>query len=1168
MKKLLIILPLVFVARLFSQGVNVPFVQSPNAASLGIYDKIDISPFTGLANISIPVFSVKEGDIGLNCQLSYFSGGVKPEQHPGWVGLNWSLSVGGQVTRKVNGAVDEVYIEALNPDNWSAYYDHYYRLAPANWYDNTFMQNFPIQYAPFRGEPDEFIFSLPNGISGSFFLNHAGIWQVKCKSTPGIKVEVDVNYLPFVLSNLNDPSQFIEINKLIYVIVITDPSGFRYTFGNQPNAIEFQRTTASTSTFNENVIANAWNLTRIESPSGNNVELVYVRKENQFVLNFTYPSRKDVNAVCKAGGTSQTYTSQIYGHIITPSYLSQIIASSFKVNFNIGLSNELKYPFSISTYLFNDYSQADLGKPVPHGFTDQWHISNAKYYKLDNIEIKDPSNIVRQKFEFIYSNDPSKRLTLQRCSNKTIGSGFSAQPYEFTYDLTPLPAYNSAKLDKWGYYNNNLFPISVPSNKATTLQYFEMNETYAKAGILTRIKYPTGGTTDFIYSLNDYSKVLQKTNNSINLENQGGVGGGLRIQEIISNDNVNTVMHKKYYYQLSGGSTSSGILAGISRMHITIPFGANATYGSVDLFTFDDKRSLNYTDGKEVVYSEVKEELEDGSFIRYKYSNSDNVAYRDEAPFNTHSIGQINGGIVSSSATNPYMSHVSRELERGQLLSQEYCNPSGTVIKKVENTYNDDPTRFNQFVRSIVHYIVGEQCDGYFVQENYYQAIKTYTYLPYLKKQTETLYDQTGVQFIKNETDYTYDPVTFQLKKTSRTSSKGDILETNFKYPIDFPANPVCSTMVSRNIIDPQVEVVSTTKIGAITKETAKVVTNYAYFNGTQLIKPNMISKSINGNTPEPELEINQYDNKGNILETKGKDGIFTSYIWGYNSQYLTAKVVNAQYVTVSGLINQSFLDYAVGGSDDDAVRNHLTALLNIPAAYPTIYTYKRLTGITSEMDYRGRKTYYDYNGLNQLIQVRDHENKVLKTFCYNYSGLPVFCTYPVPPTIYYNVQMSQVVYPNNCLPCQTPNPVTYTVPANIYSSTVSQAAADQLAQDDINANGQNYANVHGSCSGTNVTITYQNTLPTGGASGWMAVYRNIQTSQEYPFPIPPSGTGDLGCIPPGVYSLSITKSGNSWFTLFGTGCFTQSGLSALFGKVNIVPGGSCNWVTLELESF
>ena len=60
---------------------------------------------------------------------------------------------------------------------------------------------------------------------------------------------------------------------------------------------------------------------------------------------------------------------------------------------------------------------------------------------------------------------------------------------------------------------------------------------------------------------------------------------------------------------------------------------------------------------------------------------------------------------------------------------------------------------------------------------------------------------------------------------------------------------------------------------------------------------------------------------------------------------------------------------------------------------------------------------------------------------------------------------MSQVFTRNNCPSGQTGSQVTYTVQANTYSSTVSQAAANQLAQNDINANGQAYANTNGTCT-------------------------------------------------------------------------------------------------------
>jgi hypothetical protein len=42
---------------------------------------------------------------------------------------------------------------------------------------------------------------------------------------------------------------------------------------------------------------------------------------------------------------------------------------------------------------------------------------------------------------------------------------------------------------------------------------------------------------------------------------------------------------------------------------------------------------------------------------------------------------------------------------------------------------------------------------------------------------------------------------------------------------------------------------------------------------------------------------------------------------------------------------------------------------------------------------------------------------------------------------------------------------VTYTVTDSTYSSDISQAYADSLAQADVNANGQSYANLHGTCT-------------------------------------------------------------------------------------------------------
>jgi hypothetical protein len=69
------------------------------------------------------------------------------------------------------------------------------------------------------------------------------------------------------------------------------------------------------------------------------------------------------------------------------------------------------------------------------------------------------------------------------------------------------------------------------------------------------------------------------------------------------------------------------------------------------------------------------------------------------------------------------------------------------------------------------------------------------------------------------------------------------------------------------------------------------------------------------------------------------------------------------------------------------------------------------------------------------------------------------------PPTTYYNVAESGTFTDQSCGTGSMGSAVTYTVAANTYSSTTSQAAANQLAINAVNANGQSYANSHGTCT-------------------------------------------------------------------------------------------------------
>lgn len=79
---------------------------SPTAAALAKYGDIPVSYYTGIPQVSIPVYTIRNRDITVPITLSYHAGGVRVEEEAGWVGLGWSLQAGGAITRTVKGSDD------------------------------------------------------------------------------------------------------------------------------------------------------------------------------------------------------------------------------------------------------------------------------------------------------------------------------------------------------------------------------------------------------------------------------------------------------------------------------------------------------------------------------------------------------------------------------------------------------------------------------------------------------------------------------------------------------------------------------------------------------------------------------------------------------------------------------------------------------------------------------------------------------------------------------------------------------------------------------------------------------------------------------------------------------------------------------------------------------
>ena len=104
-------------------------VPAPETASLGKYGDVGVSYFTGNPNISIPLYNITVRDIDMPITLDYESSGVRVNGLPTWVGQNWTLNVGGVITRTVKGRYDEwVYPRQMQLPNALNYFQCHDKL--------------------------------------------------------------------------------------------------------------------------------------------------------------------------------------------------------------------------------------------------------------------------------------------------------------------------------------------------------------------------------------------------------------------------------------------------------------------------------------------------------------------------------------------------------------------------------------------------------------------------------------------------------------------------------------------------------------------------------------------------------------------------------------------------------------------------------------------------------------------------------------------------------------------------------------------------------------------------------------------------------------------------------------------------------------------------------
>jgi len=172
-------------------------------------------------------------------------------------------------------------------------------------------------------------------------------------------------------------------------------------------------------------------------------------------------------------------------------------------------------------------------------------------------------------------------------------------------------------------------------------------------------------------------------------------------------------------------------------------------------------------------------------------------------------------------------------------------------------------------------------------------------------------------------------------------------------------------------------------------------------------------------------------------------------------------------------------------------------------------------------------------------------------------------------PVIYYNAQISTTASKNDCGTGSTGSTVTYTVLAKKYSSTVSQAAADNLATTDLNTNKQAFANANGTCTAAPIVpigLTTIGSLSEKGDKGfWLAssftASSNITVNKMNLYVGTAAGKARLG-----IYS---SISGQPGVLLAQTSeiSLANGWNSGVLGSSQNLVSGATYWLAIELSS-
>ena len=1012
---------------------------SPEAAAVQKYVCYPVNHSTGLADITIPIYTIKVGDMELPITLSYHSAGIKLRQLSGWVGTNWTLNAEPSIMREIRGIPDE---EKYGGYLTAKYFNERELDDPDE--RNRFLKQ--VEKNIIDSEPDRFYYKLAKQ-SGTFYL---GIETSGFKPVTSVCACCPRPYAPIKVIGWEN----LGPNGLD----IIDENGLRYEFGSESEGY-----TEKTGDYNTR-----WLCQRIVSNQTKaNISFKYSEFQSKPLLT-TYPADYVVledypgylqNRVQKLD--SDRFPIRENTFLIRPDSSNMRAAYStpsgrYRLIVKQGATTSyyrIEEGEAIRTGSYSDFMEYLVPNPYFDKTVKERKLSSINFddgsvlfeqdasFNLNSITVKSIDGSIIKKVQF-HITPYNSNTTMTKLDSIVITSGKTSSErhvysfqYKNPYNVQPVSSY---AMDHWGYYNgqsdlasgNRLFiPYGRYNLDSDGKYYFyfgdnarDCNEDYMQVGILTDIYSPEGVHTNFIYEANRYGKRFSAEADYAKCE---FLAGGLRVQRIREDDIRGGFSRTHiFFYALSKPEkwdenfkdglgvpkhalTERDYCTQMERLTIVDTQTGHKELCRLRTWGSTPVSDITFSNGSSVIYPFVREQVlldsKEESCTEYSFSapNWELNGGTPDDPFDPRTQ-------VRQDITKPYDVDAGWDaLLYGRLLKKEiYTND--TLLERHEYEYSvyKEPLvgKTTQKVVLGRPYKI-RACNLEEYNSRPQEIYKDTTWgiqpgVPRLKRERITRFSDNGGNQ-KQTRDYIYCPNDQYDEFDSETTSFA-LNATKHLNPIRIRTTTGSTETIEHFIYPEEAKDSITDDLGQNDLLQLHALNNliaYKRICGTDTttlrnVYSGLTVKKVQKWNPalsnfEDRLSYT-YTPYGNISSVTS-DGFTTSYLWSYYNQHPVFKM---EGMTLDEIIKKTqssdtwITDMEKQGAYTTTAAAYMKMLQEMPGYRGYFYTYRPLIGVTSIKGPDGITTYFTYDSFGRLVESYIWGNNVKKTitaFDYNF---------------------------------------------------------------------------------------------------------------------------------------------------------------------------------------